>query len=98
VQAAPVGSFLPNAFGLHDTIGNVEEWCLDALSPYTESAGRGDGRFTMGMPEVRAIRGGNFGQVFSSVRSSKRTSASLDHRGSALGFRVAMPAPIAFGD
>ena len=33
VGTCPVGTFPPNAFGLHETTGNVWEWCADRFAP-----------------------------------------------------------------
>ena len=86
VRVAPAGSFEPNAFGLHDMFGNVEEWVADCWHPSYEGA-PGDAReWTTGCYSSRVVRGGAFDSPPGDLRASARNmgSAPTDSR----GFRV----------
>lgn len=71
-----VGLKLPNAFGLHDTLGNVWEWCWDLLDP---------ARYD----DYRVFRGGGFADKSWSVRASTRRGGAPGMSHPDLGLRMA---------
>jgi len=96
-QTAPVASFRPNAFGLHDMLGNVWQWVEDCGS--APLAGRpADGRPVLGGPPSghcrdRALRGGSWDNLPQAVRAGSRSSDGSQARQSIFGFRVAKTLP-----
>ena len=75
----------PNAFGLYDMHGNVEEWCLDDYAPYP------------GGPELlspsergcyKVTRGGSHTTDPRFLRSAARSAAIPEDRSFLIGFRV----------
>jgi formylglycine-generating enzyme required for sulfatase activity len=93
-KTAPVGSFKPNGFGLHDTVGNVWEWVEDCYNPSYEGA-PADGRaWLTGDCVRRLVRGGGWYNKPDAVRSALRYAGEDPaRRNNTLGFRVVKTLP-----
>ena len=93
-ETAPVGSFAPNRWGVHDMVGNVWEWVEDCWHPDYTGAPT-DGRAWLGSGEganckKRVNRGGGWGNGASALRLSSRDADPAGNHSSGLGFRVAL--------
>jgi formylglycine-generating enzyme required for sulfatase activity len=94
-RTAPVGQFIPNAYGIYDMGGNVWEWCedwfrRDMISKELESklpySNRSDDSHT-----CRVLRGASWVDSNPAVmRSDCRMFEFPDHRSSAMGFRAVL--------
>ena len=83
-----VGRTPPNAWGLCDMHGIVEEWCHDWFGPYepgeqTDPVGRAAGTF-------RVTRGGSHNTDVRFLRSANRLGALPEDKHWLIGFRVVM--------
>ena len=85
-QTTPVGSFPPNAWGLHDMHGNVWEWVEDSHCPYS-AAGRRDPLGQCVSP-LKVIRGGSWAFSAANARCALRYTHRPQDVGYSLGFRV----------
>ena len=77
---APVGTFPASPWGLHETLGNVREWCLDRYGTYEGPARPGDGlRMEHYEADLIVTRGGSYSSrvIQSRVSARGRTNADL---------------------
>ena len=90
VWTSPVGAYQPNAFGLHDTLGNVWEWVEDCWHDDYDGAPRDGSAWTRGGDcGRRVVRGGSWLIDPRSLRSANRNWLDAELRYGHIGFRVA---------
>ncbi len=87
-QTAPVGTFKPNAFGLHDLHGNVWEWVQDCYKDSYRGAPTDGSAVTTGNCGRRVLRGGSWSLIPRYLRSASRGRVNPVGRLNRLGFRV----------
>jgi formylglycine-generating enzyme required for sulfatase activity len=86
-KTTPVGSFPPNAFGLHDMHGNVWQWCQDRGGDYPQKDVVDPQGAEKG--EDRVLRGGSWDSYPENCRSAHRhIGFRPGYRNSFLGFRI----------
>ncbi len=98
VTSHRVGTKQPNGLGLYDMSGNVLQWVEDWYgenyyrdSPRSNPQGPGSGH-------ERVLRGGAWSDEPAYVRTARRSWKSPSHRGSILGFRLALSAGKLFSE
>ena len=88
-MTAPVGSYVPNAFGLYDMHGNVLEWVEDCRSDSYVGAPVDGAAWLAGDCVRRIWRGGSWVNQPERLRAARRSWSTTGARSYSVGFRVA---------
>ncbi len=88
-MTALVGSFPPNAFGLHDMLGNAWEWVQDCYVANYDGAPADGAARSDGDCHIRGIRGDSWGNEPKVMRAAYRYGDQPLFRSVGVGFRVA---------
>ena len=83
----PVRQKRPNAWGLHDMLGNVAEWTLDAYGPYPRVEEDKDPKGPAA-GSTRVVRGGAWRSFPPALRCAARTGTPEAHQLPHVGLRV----------
>jgi len=84
--SSPVGSFAPNAWGLHDMHGNAAEWTRSLYKPYPYRDT--DGRNDVKASGKRTVRGGSWYDRPKNATASFRLPYEAHQKVYNVGFRV----------
>jgi formylglycine-generating enzyme required for sulfatase activity len=89
-ETQPVGMLKPNAWGVHDMLGNVWEWISDCYNKkyYAESPERNPRGAAYG--DVRVRRGGCWRSTETACRLASRSQVTMGSKNNKLGMRLVM--------
>jgi serine/threonine-protein kinase PpkA len=89
-KTAPVGSYMPNAFGAYDTAGNVSEWVQDCYQDNYNGAPSNGGAYEEKQCQGRVVRGGSTKDNVQRLITSARDNIPAGYITETLGFRLVM--------
>jgi len=88
-EPTPVGTFIPNEFGLFDMVGGVNQWVADCWHESYKSAPLDASVWDSASCRERVLRGGSWKDAPARLASASRSHDGARTRDARYGFRVA---------